>query len=146
MKNTEHRTRRRERSASALRALFFVLCSVFVISCFNPAAPGPVDRQFTLAPGQSTTVAGAGVSIKFVSITGDNRCPANAICITGGSADVRIEVRRGNSTEPHDLRTGDMKPVVSKDVTIELVEVSPYPFSTSPIQPGDYRVTLRVKR
>ena len=146
MTNTEHRTRTQKGRANALRAVFCVLCSLFVISCFNPAAPGPVDRQFTLGPGQSATVSEAGVSIKFVTITGDNRCPADAICITGGSADVRIEVRRGNSTEPHDLKTGDMKPVVSKDVTIELVEVSPYPFSSSPIQPGDYRVTLRVKR
>ena len=44
------------------------------------------------------------------------------------------------------LHTGDMKPVTHEDLTIALVELSPYPFSSRPIQPGDYRATLRVTR
>jgi hypothetical protein len=146
--NTEHRTRN-GRSGIAERivvSLFCVLCSVFVVSCFTTTSPGPVDRQLTLAPGQTSAVKDAGVSIKFVTVTGDNRCPGDAICITGGSADIRIEVRRGSQAEAHDLRTGDMQPVRSGDFTIALVEVTPYPFSTRPIKPEDYRVTLRVSR
>jgi hypothetical protein len=39
-----------------------------------------------------------------------------------------------------------MKPVTHEDLTIALVELAPYPFSSRPIQPGDYRATLRVTR
>ena len=139
--NTDHRTRKR-----ACVSAFCVLCSLFIVSCFTTTSPGPLDRQLTLAPGQTSAVKDAGVSIKFVTVTGDNRCPGDAICITGGSADIRIEVRRGSQAEAHDLRTGDMQAVRSGDLTIALVEVTPYPFSTRPIKPEDYRVTLRVSR
>ena len=44
------------------------------------------------------------------------------------------------------LHTGDMKPVTHEDLAIALVELTPYPFSSRPIQPGDYRATLRVTR
>jgi hypothetical protein len=37
-----------------------------------------------------------------------------------------------------------MKPVKHGGVTIALLQLDPYPFVARPIQPGDYRVTLRV--
>jgi hypothetical protein len=42
------------------------------------------------------------------------------------------------------MRTGDMQPVFHDGFTIALVQVAPYPFSARTIEPGDYRVTLRV--
>jgi len=39
-----------------------------------------------------------------------------------------------------------MKPVKHGDVTIALLQLDPYPFVPRLIQPGDYRVTLRVTR
>jgi hypothetical protein len=39
-----------------------------------------------------------------------------------------------------------MRPVVHEDLTIALLELSPYPFSSRPIAPGDYRATLRISR
>jgi hypothetical protein len=39
-----------------------------------------------------------------------------------------------------------MRPVKHGDLTIELVQLSPYPFSSRTIQPDEYRATLRVTR
>jgi hypothetical protein len=39
-----------------------------------------------------------------------------------------------------------MRPVQHDDFTISLVQVAPYPFSARPIQPDEYRVTLKVTR
>ena len=55
-----------------------------------------------------------------------------------------LRARRG--AQAYALHTGDMRPVAHDDLTIALVELSPYPFSAQPIQPGDYRATLRVSR
>lgn len=132
-----------------MRDFALVVCLLAVTACDQDAPtapPVPVDRQFTLAPGQSQTIAEVPVAVKFTGVTGDSRCPADAVCVTGGSATVNLEVARSGGSARHELRTGSMQPVRVGDLTIQLVEVSPYPFSTKPVAPADYRVTLRVTR
>jgi hypothetical protein len=92
-------------------------------------------------------VAEAGITLRFDGVSGDSRCPVDAICIQGGDALVRIAVipTRGGSQD-YALHTGDMRPVTHDDLEIALVELSPYPFSSRPILPSDYRVKLRVTR
>lgn len=65
----------------------------------------------------------------------------------GGDAIVRIEVLSWNGRrDGYDLHTGDMRPVRHGDLTIGLVRLEPYPFSSRTIEPGDYRATLRGTR
>jgi hypothetical protein len=112
----------------------------------SPVSPSPVDREVVLAPGQSAAVSEAGITLRFEGVSNDSRCPANAICITGGDAHVKIEViPAAGSGQPYTLHTGDMRPVAHGDLTIALVELSPYPFGT-PIEAGEYRAKLRVTR
>jgi hypothetical protein len=132
-----------------MRFCSVVLCLLASTACSdkNPASPSPVSREVVLAPGQSAGVTEAGITIRFDGVTGDSRCPIDAVCIQGGDALVRIAVipSRGSSQD-YALHTGDLRPVTHDDLTIALVELSPYPFSTRPIQPTDYRATLRVTR
>ena len=46
----------------------------------------------------------------------------------------------------NELHTGDMQPVRHDELTIHLVQLAPYPFSSRPFTPDEYRVTLRVTR
>jgi hypothetical protein len=91
-------------------------------------------------------VEGTSLTVRFNDVSGDSRCPADAICIQGGSADVRITALSDGSTRNYELRTGDMRPVQHDDLTISLVQLAPYPFSSRKILPEDYRVTLKVTR
>jgi hypothetical protein len=127
-------------------AVFVCLLSVTACDLFSPANPSPVDAQFSLAPGQTETIAGASTRVSFSGVISDSRCPANALCITGGDAVVRIDVWTSGQSSTHELHTGTMLPVKAHDLTIELVEVTPYPFSFTPIEQSAYRVTFRVKR
>jgi hypothetical protein len=131
-----------------MRYLVLAICLLSVTACdlFGPSSPSPVNAQFTLAPGQTETIVGASTRVTFVSVTSDSRCPANALCIVAGEAVVRIDVWTDGRSSTHQLRTGNVAPAKADDLTIELVEVAPYPFSTAPIDPASYRVTLRVKR
>ena len=81
-----------------------------------------------------------------VGVADDLRCPADAICITGGNAIVHVAVVSGGTEAGYELHTGTMLPVRHGDVTIALVDLQPYPFSAWPIDPGDYRATLRITR
>jgi hypothetical protein len=128
----------------------FVLFLLAVTACngMNPSSPTvPLNQQFELAPGQSATVQGASIRVSFLRVLGDSRCPADALCIQGGDAIVAIQVEPdGSGAVPYELHTGDMRPVTHGNFTIELVQLSPYPFSSRTIQPDEYRATLRVRR
>jgi hypothetical protein len=133
-----------------MRALAFFICAVALSGCDekNIVGPGgPVNQQLTLAVGQAAAISDAGITIRFVGVPNDSRCPGNAICITAGDATILIEVLPPDGgRSQYDLHTADMKPVKHRDVTIALLQLDPYPFIPRPIEPGDYRVTLRVAR
>jgi hypothetical protein len=98
-----------------------------------------------LAPGQSVVVD-SGLSVRFVNVVGDSRCPGDALCIAGGDAIVRIDITVGGVNAARDLHTGTMQPVTHQGVRVELVSLDPYPFASRPFHPSEYRATLRVVR
>jgi hypothetical protein len=128
-----------------------ILIGVVLISACtadSPGAPtGPVDTELVLAPGQTADVANTNIQLRFDGVSGDSRCPADVVCIQAGDAIVRIEVLpKSGAARAYDLHTGNRQPVRHDDLTIALENLSPYPFSSRTIAPGDYRATLRVTR
>ena len=115
----------------------------------SPGSPGgPVNEKVVLAPGETASVSGAGVRVRFLGVTGESRCPADALCIQGGDAIVRIEAApaSGGTASPFELHTGTLQPVRYGDLTIALETLAPYPFTTRTIAPNEYRATLRITR
>jgi hypothetical protein len=132
-----------------MRRLALLVGFVAMAACGSdsPTAPTPINQNVTLAPGQTATIEGASLSVRFERVSGDSRCPIDAICITGGDALVHIVVSPSAGVRrDYTLHTGDMRPVMHDDFTIALVELTPYPYSARPIQPSEYRATLRVSR
>ena len=105
-----------------------------------------LDATFTLAPGSMVRVGDTSLQLQFHGVEGDSRCPADALCIQGGDAVVRVSVSSGGTRRDYELHTGSLQPVRHDTFTITLVELAPYPFSSRTIAPGDYRATLRVTR
>ena len=130
-----------------MRRGVLVLCLLSATACLgkSPAAPTPIDRSIVLAPGQTLELA-SDVTIGFVSVLGDSRCPINAGCIQGGDAIVRLTVNTSRRSGERDLHTGTMAPVTFEDLEIQLVDLHPYPFGGRTTDPGDYRATVRVRR
>lgn len=134
-----------------MRAALVVLCLLSATACDENSLAGPtvaLNQQFSLAPGEVAVVRDVDVRVEFVDVTGDSRCPADAVCIQGGDALVRIRVSSGSSSSSYELHTGDLSraSIVHGSVKIALVELQPYPFSSRTIAPGDYRVTLTASR
>jgi hypothetical protein len=134
--------------APRVRALLLFVCLLLMTGCdeAQTSPTAPLDAEFTLPPGEGRRIEGESVSVTFVGVSGDSRCPADAICVLGGSATVKITVASGFSSQGYDLLTGDMRPVVHDGLTIALVQLSPYPFSARTIAPDEYRATLKVTR
>jgi hypothetical protein len=106
----------------------------------------PLDQTFTMAPGDVVSIEDTSARVQFHGVEGDSRCPADAVCIQGGDAVVRVSVTADGTRRDYELHTGSMAPVTHDGLTIVLVELAPYPFSSRAIAPGDYRATLRVTR
>ena len=129
----------------SLRVTFFAVVAAACTTSTTPTVP--LNGDFTLAPGALVVIDETSLGIRFVGVSGDSRCPADAFCIQGGDARVTIEVHP-NRGEPstHELHTGSMRPVTHDRHVIALVQLEPYPFSSRTIKAEEYRATLRVTR
>ena len=130
-----------------MRLFVVVLCLFVVTACYRDSPVAPINQEITLAPGQAARINGTGLSVTFTGVSGDSRCPADALCVLGGSATVRVEAAdAAGGRREVTFETGDLKPVAYDSLTLELLQLAPYPFSAAPIKPGDYRATMRVTR
>jgi hypothetical protein len=130
---------------TAALALAVVVTLLTAACTASPSAPDrPVDVVLTLAPGQAQAVAGTPLTVRFVGVTGDSRCPADAVCILGGSATVVLEVSSGGVSQRLEVQTAGERPATYGRFTLSLRELSPFPFSARPIAPEEYRATLRI--
>jgi hypothetical protein len=131
-----------------MRNLLVGFCLLSVTACEgSPTGPTTsLNTEFTLAPTEAMRIAGTSLTVRFNRVSGDSRCPADALCIQGGSANVRITALSDGSAQDHALETGDLEPVQHEGFTITLVQLAPYPFSSRTIPPEEYRATLKVTR
>jgi hypothetical protein len=134
-----------------MRASALMICLLCVTACDENSPLGPtvaLNERFTLAPGEAVVVDEADLRVQFVQVTGDSRCPADALCIQGGDAIVQIRASEDGDSTVLGLHTGDTSQASAmyRDARITLVELWPYPFSSRTIDAGDYRATLTVTR
>ena len=96
----------------------------------------------------TATVAETDLRVEFREVTGDSRCPADAVCILGGDAVVHVRASGSGATADYELHTGDASRAAAMHgpFRIQLIELTPYPFSATPIAKNDYRASLEVTR
>jgi len=112
----------------------------------SPAAPtAPLNESFVLGVGDAMRIEDEQFSIRFDGVAGDSRCPADAVCILGGDATVRVTVTPSRGSEVGlELHTAGPRSVQYRSFTLTLEQLVPYPFSSQPIDPSTYEATIRV--
>jgi len=99
-----------------------------------------------MQPGQMSTAG--GLTVTFIGVSSDSRCPAAAICITSGEATLQFgfyaNSRSGNNALQ--LYDADKKRTVYEGFSIEVQTLAPYPITFNSIKADDYRVTVKVDR
>lgn len=132
-----------------MRVATLLLCLLAATACDDTSPTGPsvtLDQRFTLAPGETASVGDSAMRLRFERVSGDSRCPADAVCIQGGDAIVHVEASGVGDATSLELHTGDSSRASAAygGVKVALVELQPYPFSSRTIAPGEYRATLVV--
>ena len=134
--------------------LFTFLCIVTLYSsCDNGESDNPLDFQlgqsFELAFGQSADCTCDNLTVTFAEVLEDSRCPSDVVCIWEGQARIKLNVQAPDGQHPLELisRAGlsDLARDTLDNLVYELLDVSPYPVSTRPIDEDDYRIELIVK-
>ena len=138
--------------SSVLHSLI-AAASLATAACSSPNEPGGAFRtELTLQPGQVTAVASTPLRVGFEWVASDSRCPADALCIQSGDALVVFRVSvDGRAAADISLRTrggttGENLTAVVAGYELSIAGLQPYPFSSTPIEPGDYRVTLVIEK
>lgn len=146
------------------RAFVFM---VLLLSACQPATPlspitADLGTEFTLAPGQSATIADTGLTLTLVSVPGDERCPLNIECAMSGPVSVSISIQIVSGT-PQEFSlnsfTDNDGSVPSMDFegmntrvefetfVIQLKSVLPFPQNKiGEIKDSQYRVSLVVEK
>jgi len=100
-----------------------------------------IDAPFELEMGQQAFIESENVTITFVEVTGDSRCPSDVVCIWQGQAMVTVAVRVGGTEIGRQTLVIGADPAPSAafgQYSVRLVGLEPYPQSSVPTDPEDY--------
>ena len=107
------------------------------------------QNQVAVKYGQQITVAKEGLTLKFVTVLEDSRCPEGVQCVWEGNARIELTAAKaGNDRSSFELNTNDRFPVEAQylDYTITLTDLKPYPKAAEQIQMQDYKVALEIRK
>ena len=131
------------------------LLSLFICPLACASSPvGPDTSQDTgtrlvLAAGDARRVPETDLTLTFVRLVADSRCPTGATCVREGDAPLLGRVDRPRSAAA-DLTLHTSGPgareVVVDNVLVTLIDVMPYPREDHTPRPEEYRVTLLIQR
>ncbi|MAP81708.1 MAG: hypothetical protein CL526_11545 [Aequorivita sp.] len=124
-----------------------VLACIFLFSAFVfGQGKSAVTPKIVVKVPQGETVVLKGVSIKFIEVLEDSRCPTGVDCIWPGNAKVKTQVTANGNTEEilltfGEVRQGQEKNTVlynAKNFAINGVKLTPYPTSETAGKINDY--------
>lgn len=131
----------------ALAALL-VACESATDPFGHPEVPAVLNEPFTLAPGQTAVLAEEGLSVTFVRVLDDTRCPVDQYCVVAGDATMSVRAAQVG-TVPRTLTLtlwDDPLAVDYEGFSIDVQQLMPDRVSNRTIRPEDYRVRLLVTR
>jgi uncharacterized Zn finger protein len=111
-----------------------------------------LNQNFVLRVGQEALIADQKLTVKFVSVTEDSRCPKGVNCIWAGNVRVKLQVTKAKSKpfkvelslNPRDFPDGESSDY--GNYRIKLSGVDPYPVKDQQLTARDYTVTLSVAK
>jgi len=126
-----------------------ILVLIPLSGCTKPAVDEvSLDKEFTISVGQSVSVKGENLTITFVEVVSDSRCPTGATCIWAGEASSLIEITDSASTYRKVLtEPGSSSPTKADFTGYEVMfNLLPYPVLGKETKAKDYLLQLTVSK
>ena len=129
------------RIAAILTCLTLAGCGT--ASTQNAPAVGP-GAGITLGVGEAASLEGTSVSLRFLGVIEDSRCPTDTTCVWAGEVKVNFEIlERSKDSSTVELKIGESTKAGSRVITLQQVE--PQPRSNVRIAANGYRATLKIE-
>lgn len=137
--------RRRKETQKGL-TYFFIVAVLAVSACGTSEQAAKLNQPFTLKV-RSKALLSPGVSVEFLEVMSDSRCPRSVQCIQAGEAIARVELSVSGQNRVLELGTAE-KPAIANALgyRVELQDLLPYPAVPGKPDPFRYSVKLRVSR
>ena len=91
-----------------------------------------LGEPFTLAIGETIVSTNGALSVRFIEVLSDSRCPSRVRCISAGFAEVRLELTESGHLEEvvASIWPNPESGVANAEIlgrSVRLVELSPHP-------------------
>lgn len=120
------------------------------------------DTEFTLSVGQTISITDANITITFISVSSDERCPSEIECAASGPVTINLSIQdQGGVISEETLQTftdstgiaptmefeGIKSSIIVDDYQIKIVGILPYPKDrSSSIKASEYILALKVTK
>ena len=132
-------------------SIFLATTLIVAAACAPNVDAGTVGlgESFSLAVGQSASIDGEDLVIKFIDVIADSRCPSGVECVWQGEVACLVEITysgtgqqkvltyAGLSEEPSETQFGSY---------LFTFSVEPYPEADKEIEKSEYRLNLLITK
>jgi hypothetical protein len=120
------------------------------LKCETPAGQDRVlDGTLNLRYGERSTLARENLTLTFVQVIEDSRCPAGVRCIWEGNARVGVKAEKppsGSATLELNTSARYATEATFQGYKVQLLQVVPHPAHGQTLQATDYCVNLKIVR
>ena len=131
-------------------AIVFIAVLTIVPNALGDKSSGKnvILDQFSLKVNQTASEP-ASISVKFLNVTGDSRCPSGVTCIWQGDVIAVVNIMKnnqdlGNFNLINGLSDKNATAQIARVYFLELVKVEPYPSNGMHIQLSNYTATFAL--
>ncbi|MFC1864286.1 hypothetical protein ACFLYG_00445 [Chloroflexota bacterium] len=121
---------------------------LFVVAACNSDTVS-LGQEFSLRIGESASIRGEELQVRFLEVTEDSRCPTGVVCIWEGRVSGLLEITYRESLHRVELTEPGLTswpPGNSFKEYMIAYHVEPYPQAGTEIAAEDYRLFLRISK
>lgn len=133
--------------------VILLIFSLMVSSCAVAGGGGDITaslgQEFTLPVGEKASIEDEELTIKFVEVLGDSRCPAGVQCIQAGEAQCQLRFTYVGSPADMTIVQPGGGDVSATDYFIMykiVFKLEPYPQAGQQIAASDYKLVMTVTK
>jgi len=122
--------------------------TLFVVSACNSNAVS-LGQEFSLRIGESASIRGEELQIRFLEVTEDSRCPTGVVCVWEGRVRCLVEITYRESLHQVELTEPGLTSWPPENTFNKYkiaYHIEPYPQAGTEIDIEEYRLDLRISK
>lgn len=125
-----------------------IVLTIIAILGIAAAASAVKPETVTLSLGQQKTSRAGKITIKFISVVEDSRCPVGVDCIWAGNAKIKIALKKGKKAATSFELNSTLKPEVVEyeGYDIRLADLTPRPGEKGGAAPARQAAMLSISK